>query len=113
MSSQEIKQKQQERDEQEAQITGDEPTGIPQVLEKVSESETAPGQETEPVTTSLAQNLDIEDKNPLSTELSDKVEEESQEGQEEDLTQSTHQGQGESQGTGKKLYSAEGAIIDL
>jgi len=113
MSTQEqTKQKQQERDEQEAQISGQEPVGIPKALDPISESETSPGKETEPVTTSLAQNLDVEDKNPMSTESSQKVEED-QEDQEENLTKSHHESQGESQGNGQKMYSAEGALVDL
>ena len=104
----ETKQKQIERDS----LTIEEPTHIPESLDPVSESEVKP-EEAQSVTTSLAQNLDIEDKNPLSTEPSQKVEQ-SQESNQEDLSQSNHQDQGEQhQGSGQQLYTSEGVLIDL
>ena len=106
--SDQIEQKQQERAQQNEEISSStQEIGVPKVLEPISESEVTPESAT-PVTTCLAQNLDNDDKTPLSTETIEKAPEQSQEQEtvQEQQSQEQHRDAG-------ILYTAEGNQVQL
>lgn len=119
MSSQEIKDLENQRQQQDAEIqqhiagqTSDpspqSQPAAPVSLDPVSESEVKP-EEAPVVTTSLAQNLDNDDLTPLSTEPSQKQpQEQTQQPQEQQLSQ-----EASTQASPEKknvLYAADGSI---
>lgn len=108
--SEEIKQKVQEREQQNEEILpGDDLQGIPVALEKISESEVNP-EDAQPITTSLAQNLDITDQNPLPTTPSqEQPEEEEEEPEIQDLSQSQYPQEQQHRDAGV-IYGADGVL---
>jgi hypothetical protein len=104
MSSQEVQELQKQRQAQDAEISQSiaaktqdpSPQNAPQVpvsLEPISESEVKP-EDAPVITTSLAQNLHVEDKTPLPTQPSEKLndtKEPEQDSQTDNQTQHDHQ----------------------
>jgi hypothetical protein len=99
--SQEIKQKEQERAQQNQEIISSEPIAIPVTLEKISESEVKP-EDSIPITTSLAQNIGVSDPNPLPTTPSQQQPEKKQ----QNLSQSVQQEHRDTH----VIYGADGVI---